>query len=107
MAKSGDLPGIGERLRQARESAGLSQAQVAKLMDLHRPAITEIESERRRVSAGELTTLAKLYHVSVEYLTGDVLNKNDKVKLAARKLDALKERDLDTVMRIIDSLRRD
>lgn len=106
MSRTGDLPGIGERLRQARDSAGLSQAQVAKLMGLHRPAVTDIESEKRRVSAGELTTFAKLYHVSVEYLTGDNLNKNEKVKLAARKMDALKEQDLDTVMRIIDSLRR-
>jgi transcriptional regulator with XRE-family HTH domain len=107
MPKTRDLPGIGERLRQAREAAGLSQAQAAKLMDLHRPSITEIESEGRKVSAGELKQFAELYHVSVEWLTGDTLNANDKIKLAARKLHGLKEDDLEAVMRIIDSFRRE
>jgi len=59
MPKGSDLPGIGEKLRQARESAGLSQAQVADLMNLHRPTVTEIENESRKVSAGELKQFAR------------------------------------------------
>src|SRR5438445_13273249 len=102
--KSNDLPGIGERLRQAREAAGLSQAQVAKLMGLHRPAISEIEGERRKVSAGELKQLARYYKVSVEWLTGEPLEAAEKVKIAARKLGGLRDEDLDMVMRIVDSL---
>ena len=49
---------IGARLRQARELAGLSQGQVAKLMSLHRPAVSEMEAGRRRVSAEELKQMA-------------------------------------------------
>ena len=48
------------RLRIAREHAGLSQGQVAKLMDYHRPTISEIEAGRRKVSAQELTRFSKL-----------------------------------------------
>jgi transcriptional regulator with XRE-family HTH domain len=107
MTKNMDLPGIGEKLRQARETAGLSQAQAAELMNLHRPTITEIENEARKVSAGELKQFARLYHVSVEWLTGDTVSANEKVKLAARKLEGLKQNDLETVMRIIDSFRRE
>jgi transcriptional regulator with XRE-family HTH domain len=107
MPKTTDLPGIGDRLRQAREAAGLSQGQVARLMNMHRPTVTEIENEARKVSAGELKQFATLYHVSVEWLMGDTLNANDKIKLAARKLHGLKESDLQTVMRIIDSFRRE
>jgi len=107
MPKTLDLPGIGERLRQAREAAGLSQAQVANLMNLHRPTITEIENESRKVSAGELKQFAEMYHVSVGWLMGETSKANDKIKLAARKLHGLKERDLETVMRIIDSFRRE
>jgi hypothetical protein len=65
-----------------------------------------MEKETRKVSAGELKELAELYKVSLEWLAGDLLNQNRKVKIAARKLSALKERDLDAVMRIIDSLQR-
>ena len=103
-AKSKDLPGIGQRLRQARESAGLSQAQVAKLIGLSRPAVTEMENETRKVSAGELKGLARHYKVSVEWVTGEPIGRDDKVKIAARKLSSLRENDLDMVLRIVDSL---
>lgn len=51
---------IAARLRVAREAAGLSQGQVAKLMGLHRPTISEIEAGRRRVTGEELVQFAKL-----------------------------------------------
>src|SRR5437868_13630549 len=107
MTKSRDLPGIGERLRHAREAAGLSQSQAARIIGLHRPTITEIEAEDRKVSAGELTKFADVYRVSVEWLIGESQTTESKLKLAARKLEGLKERDLETVMRIVDSLRRE
>ena len=98
-----DLPGLGERLRKARVAAGLSQGQVAKLLKMHRPTITDMESESRKVTAGELARFAEVYKVSLEWLTGTE-TQNSKVKMAARKLGALKDRDLETAMRIIDSL---
>lgn len=102
--KSEDLPGIGARLRQAREAAGLTQEQVARLLGLPRPAISEMESETRRVSVGELKQLAHVYKVSMEWLTGEPASRNEKIKIAARKLSELREKDLETVMRIVDSL---
>lgn len=105
--KHDEVPGLPERLKQAREAAGLSQAQVAKLLRMHRPSITEMELGRRRVSAAELKALAELYLVSVEWLLGEPTVKSRKLKLAARKLSALKDKDLDVVMRIIDSLRKE
>jgi transcriptional regulator with XRE-family HTH domain len=107
MPKTVDLPGIGEKLRRGREASGLSQAQAAKLMNLHRPTVTEIENEARKVSAGELKQFAEIYHVSIDWLMGETSSVNDKIKLAARKLHGLKESDLETVMRIIDSFRRE
>ena len=104
--KTNDLPGIGQRLRQAREAAGLSQGQVARILRMHRPTITEIENETRKVTAGELKQFSHLYKVSVEWLIGEPLHENQKLKLAARKLSALKDKDLDAVLRIIDSLPR-
>jgi transcriptional regulator with XRE-family HTH domain len=106
MSKDKDLPGIGDRLRKAREAAGLSQGQVANLLGLHRPTVTEIENETRKVSAGELRQFSELYHVSLDWLADNEFRANDKVKLAARKLTGLKQADLDTVMRIIDSFRK-
>src|SRR5438309_901387 len=59
---------IAARLRAAREQAGLSQGQSAKVVGLHRPAITEIEAGRRGVSAEELATLADAYGVDANWL---------------------------------------
>lgn len=107
MPETPDLPGLGQRLRQAREDAGLSQAQAAKLLGLHRPAISEIESEGRKVSAGELKDFASLYHVSTSWLLGERIEVDEQLKMAARNLEALSSKDLDTVMRVIESFRRE
>jgi len=102
-----DLPGLGARLREAREAAGLTQEQVAKLLGVPRPAISEMESETRRVSAGELKQLSGYYKVSMQWLTGEPVHGDEKIKMAARKLSALRDEDVDTVMRIVDSFRRE
>lgn len=104
--RSKDLPGIGARLKESREAAGLTQEQVARLLGLPRPAISEMESEIRKVSAGELKQLAEHYKVSVQWLAGEPVHGDEKIKMAARKLSSLRDEDIDTVMRIVDSFRR-
>lgn len=100
---------IAARLRIAREQAGLSQGQVAKLLGIHRPTISEIEAGRRRVAAEELAKLAKMYDVSVSWLTSGEADEpdlaRDRIELAARKLSKLKPEDLDRVMDFLRALR--
>ncbi len=100
---------VASRLRLAREQAGLSQGQVANLLDMHRPTVSEIEAGRRRVSAEELAEFARIYEVSLDWLTGtegeQVDENDDRVMLAARQLARLKPEDLDKVMRLLSSLR--
>ena len=99
---------IASRLRSAREMAGLSQAQVAKLLDLHRPSVSEMEAGRRRVSADELARLSEIYSVDLEWLTGSESTSDEddgRIRFAARQLAKLKEDDLDKVMRLLDALR--
>lgn len=96
------------RLRIAREQAGLSQGQVAKMLDLHRPTISEIEAGRRKVSADELNSFARVYEVSIAWLTGseDDDDLDDRVKLAARDLANLKSEDLEKVLRLLSTIRQ-
>jgi transcriptional regulator with XRE-family HTH domain len=105
---SNDRSHIAERLRLAREAAGLTQGQVAAKLGLHRPAVSEIEAGRRRVSAEELIAMADLYGVEVGWLSGrdrKTDGKPDKIMLAARQLSKLKDRDLDRLMDLIRMLR--
>lgn len=100
---------VAGRLRMAREQAGLSQGQVAKMLKLHRPTISEIEAGRRRVAAEELAEFSRIYEVSVAWLTGSEADQDgvdDRVRLAARELAKLQPGDLDKVLRLLSTLRR-
>src|SRR4051812_3236203 len=66
----GKMNVLAQRLRTSREHAGLSQSQVAKMLNLHRPTISEIEAGRRKVNSDELARFADIYEVSVAWLTG-------------------------------------
>ncbi|MHB8523787.1 MAG: helix-turn-helix domain-containing protein [Limisphaerales bacterium] len=98
---------IAARLRAAREQAGLSQGQVAKLLEMQRPTISEIEAGRRKVPAEELSRFAEIYDVSVSWLTNNEPEVPDPaVELAARELAKLKTKDLDKVLQLLRTLRK-
>lgn len=95
------------RLRAARENSGLSQGQVAKMLQLQRPAISEIEAGRRKVSAEELVHLTEIYDVSASWVTtGDSEIDDPSIELAARELKKLKKDDLERLMQLLKTLRK-
>jgi len=99
---------IASRLRIARERAGLSQNQVAKILGWHRPTVSEIETGRRKVAAEEVVALAELYGVNVPWIIGaeEVSEtQDDRITVAARELGKLKENDLERVLELIRSLK--
>jgi len=97
---------LAKRLRAAREQAGLSQGQTAKLLGLHRPTISEIEAGRRRVTAAELAEFSKLYDVSAMWLMDLSPDTPDpRIELAARELSKLKDTDFDNVLNLLLTLR--
>src|SRR6185437_1805729 len=59
---------VGERLRIARDAAGINQANAAAAIKVARTTLVAIEKGNRRVRMGELQQLAKLYGTSVNAL---------------------------------------
>lgn len=102
---------VASRLRTAREMAGLSQGQAAKLLGMHRPTITEIEAARRRVLSEELVEFARLYRVDISWLSGEeaasIDVERDRIELAARELSRMRPKDLDRLLGLISALRGD
>jgi len=96
---------IATRLVTARKQAGLSQTQVAKMLGLHRPSVSELEAGRRAVTAEELTKLAKIYGTNVSWLactdTDSPDPAKDRLELAARQLTKLKKADFDRVLELL------
>ena len=98
---------LASRLRLAREQAGLSQGQVAKILEMHRPTISEIEAGRRRVSAEEVSEFARTYDVSVSWLVSEQdegVEDVDRLRLVARELSKLKQEDIEKILRLLRML---
>jgi transcriptional regulator with XRE-family HTH domain len=60
-----------ERLRLARTSRGLTQAEAAQRLGWRQPMLSEMETGERRVDVIELTQLAKLYRKSLKWFVAD------------------------------------
>ena len=99
---------IGPKLREARNMSGLSQGQVAKMLGLHRPAISEIEAGNRRVSAEELHKLCEIYEVSPDWVLGrtsEIADPQDpRLELAARELSKLDPDNLNRLLKLIAAM---
>ena len=98
---------LARRLKLAREMAGLTQAQVARVLGWHRPTVSELEAGRRRVSAEEVSVLAKVYGVSTAWILGEESSEvtSDRVVLAARELNKLNDEDLERLLQLIQAIR--
>ncbi|MCB0518497.1 MAG: helix-turn-helix transcriptional regulator [Lewinellaceae bacterium] len=103
-----DREQIAARLKEARILAGLSQAQAAEKLNLQRPAISEIESGRRKVSAEELLQFSDLYRVDSSWLLmredENDGKANNQLKFAARELSKLKPEEVQKLLDILKIL---
>jgi transcriptional regulator with XRE-family HTH domain len=64
------MASIGKTIKTLRENAGLTQEELARILGLTRPAVTEIEQGRRRVTSDELVRLSKALHASTDEILG-------------------------------------
>ncbi len=100
---------VADRVRQARKLAGLSQGQIAKLMGLHRPSISEIEAGNRRVSTDEISQFAEIYDVNISWLLAEadeqIASDDPRLQLAARELAKIKSEDLEKLLTLLSAMR--
>lgn len=59
---------IGEKIKGLRTSEELSQQKLAELLGISRPALSQVENGKRKVSAEELDRLAKIFNISMNSL---------------------------------------
>ncbi|MBI3354181.1 MAG: helix-turn-helix transcriptional regulator, partial [Nitrospirae bacterium] len=59
---------IGHQIKELREKTGMSQDRLSQKMGISRPAVSQIESGERKISADELQKLSHIFHVSVDDL---------------------------------------
>ncbi len=94
---------IAARLKEARILSGLSQDQAANKLGLQRPAISEIEAAKRKVSAEEIIQFGNLYKVDTSWLLLQQ-SENETFKFAARELSKLKQDDIQKLLDVLKIL---
>ena len=60
-------PEIGERMRNARKRAGLTQAEVAEKMDLSINYVSDLENGKKNMSLITIASLCQCYQLSADY----------------------------------------
>lgn len=70
-AVPGGDPNLGARLRESRELLQLTQAEVGQALGIQRTAVHAMEAGTRKVNAGELQQLARLYRRPITWLLGE------------------------------------
>ena len=78
---------IGEKLRNLRKNAGMTQADLAKKIGMSPSAIGMYEQGRREPDSEILVKFSKIFNVSVDFLVGIEKKKHSKKKLV--KIDEL------------------
>lgn len=93
------MVGLGQRLRDLRESRNIAQAEVARQLNLAKSTIAGYESNSTSPSLDSLCVLAEFYNVSTDYLLGR--EKNKKLVADLSKLDS---ESVNLVTQLIDKL---
>jgi transcriptional regulator with XRE-family HTH domain len=95
---------IGARLREARETLGITQVDASAALRIPRTSVTAMEKGTRNVSATELTELSALYRRSVEWILGAELNENESTTALYRAASGLSEDDKAQVLKFAQFL---
>jgi transcriptional regulator with XRE-family HTH domain len=103
-----ELKVVASRIREARESLGLTQEEVSGALGIPRTSVHAMETGKRGVSALELRRLARLYRRSVEWLLGEEVEPPAAAAAADgalyRATRDLSEADKDQVLRFAEFL---
>lgn len=89
---------FGSKVKELRLEKGLTQQQLANLLGVAVSAISSYESGNRYPSYEVLISLARIFHVSTDYLLGlDKLNTVD--------VSGLDDNEIKVILQMIDILR--
>jgi transcriptional regulator with XRE-family HTH domain len=102
---------LGKNIRQLRKQKGLTQVELAKILDCSQPIITTYENGQKKPSVSTLARLAEALGVSIDHVVGASIPikagekiKNPKLWKKFAQLDELADTDKRAVFRMIDGL---
>lgn len=98
---------IGGRIKKARDEAGISQSDLAKILGFESAtAISLIESDERKITAENLGKVAAALHRDVRYFLGDEEIKAVDVAVALRADKDLSSPDKAAILHFIEMAKK-
>jgi len=97
--RSVNLVDFGDKLKELRMQAGMTQRQLAALIGVTKSVISFYELRERAPSPDVLVKLARIFHVSTDYLLG--IDKSDMLDISG-----LSESDVAILRALAESLRQ-
>lgn len=95
------MQNFGKRIKELRKSAGMTQQQLAERIWVSKAAISNYELYERSPSPEILIKLARVFHVSTDYLLGI-----EEDKAPALKLNGLTDEDIAVLENVAALLRK-
>lgn len=89
------MESIGEKIRNLRKQAGMTQSQLADIMGVKTDAISKWESGRvKNIPAKKIRKMASYFKVSLEYLMPGIYDYDDEVRLGDRLYELRQQANL-------------
>ena len=61
---------IGERIKDLRESKGLSAKELAEILDINQSTYSKLENDKKSIAVSELKKLTEFFGVTADYIIG-------------------------------------
>lgn len=100
--KNLDYKKIGERLYKLREYMGLTQIQVAEILNVGRDAILRVEKGKRKIDIEELVNFSKLYNISIDEIIDTKTIESYTETVYARGFSELSTQDKKEILDLIE-----
>lgn len=104
---------IGRRLRAVRQARGITQVQLAKVLDTQQTAISQVELGNRGLTIQQVVRLATALHVSTDAILGqprrsdhDALPKDRKLLQRIQRIEKLPKPEKQALLKTIDAFLR-
>lgn len=100
---------IGARIMAFRKDRGMTQKELAELLEVSQPVVSDYENDMIRIPADVIAEIAELLKVSADELLGlKPLKKGNSIKnrrlyRRVQQIDALPKRDQEALLRTIDA----
>ncbi len=94
------MMGINKRIKNFRNQLHLSQEYVANYLGINRATYTQMENEKRKITAEDISKLSELFGVTADTLLNEN-NLSQPATVFARSFEKLDENDQAEIMNLI------